>query len=175
MSATRSTFCPKRRSGWQRYSLITAICISLNIIWLFQLFIIITHHLSKDTKQSIRMEKNRDLSDFEHDMVVAWQADLSISVTADLLGFSPYNHVYSLQRNWSEIEQQRLPVWERLVDARGQNGQAVLSRQEDNCNNLSLFVLCTLRCAFQKEHLGMLTHETLSRWTTENHTGFHCC
>ncbi len=35
------------------------------------------------------MGKKRDLSDFEHGMVVgARQAGLSISITADLLGFS---------------------------------------------------------------------------------------
>ena len=41
-------------------------------------------------KPSIRMGKKRDLSDFERGMVVgARRAGLSISKTADLLGFSP--------------------------------------------------------------------------------------
>ncbi len=40
-------------------------------------------------KRSIRMGKKGDLTDFEHEMVVgARRADLSISKTADLLGFS---------------------------------------------------------------------------------------
>ncbi len=45
-------------------------------------------------KPSIRMGKKGDLSDFECGMVVgARRAGLSISKTADLLGFSHNNHL----------------------------------------------------------------------------------
>ncbi len=49
-------------------------------------------------KRSIRMGKKGDLSDFEHGIVVgARRADLSISKTADLLGFSHTTEIKLLE------------------------------------------------------------------------------
>ncbi len=58
-------------------------------------------------KPSIRMEKKGDLSDFERGMVVgARRAGLSISKTADLLGFSQttISSVYEMVRKRESIQ-----------------------------------------------------------------------
>ncbi len=65
-------------------------------------------------KPSIRMGKKRDLSDFEREMVVrARWAGLSISKTADLLGFSR-TAISRVYREWSQNRENI--QWAAVVD-----------------------------------------------------------
>ncbi len=80
-------------------------------------------------KPSIRMEMKGDLSDFERGMVVgAKRAGLSISETADLLGFSRMT-ISRVHREWTEKEktssERQFCGWKYLVDARGQRRMAI--------------------------------------------------
>lgn len=72
-------------------------------------------------KPSIRTGKKCDLSDFEHGVVVG----PSISVSADLLGFS-----LGFAENDLNTSVQQFSGWKRLVDARGQRRMARLVRAD---------------------------------------------
>ncbi len=85
-------------------------------------------------KPSIRMGKKGDLSDFECGMVVgARRGGLSISKTADLLGF-PCTTISRVYKEWSKKEkissERQMCGRKCLVDVRGQRRMGRLDRDD---------------------------------------------
>ncbi len=106
------------------------------------------------------MGKKGDLSDFEHGIVVgARRAGLSISKTADLLGFS-HTIISRIYRELSEKDkissEQQLCGQKCIFDVRGQRRMDKLVRDESNSNSNNH----SLQPRYVEYHLW--THNTLN-------------
>ncbi len=123
------------------------------------------------------MGKKGDLRDFEHGMVVgARRAALSISKTADLLGFSTISRVY---RVWSEKEkissERQLYGRKWLVDVKGQRRMDRLVRDYRKATVTQ--ITTRYNQDMQNTISERTTLRTLKQMATaaEDHTGCHSC
>ncbi len=110
------------------------------------------------------MGKKGDLSDFERGMVVgARRAGLSISKTADLLGFSRKT-IARVYRKWSEKEkifsERQLCRLKCLLDVRGQRRMGRLVRDD---RKATVTQITTRNQGMQNTISGCTTHRTLKQ------------